>query len=42
MEIKCAKEDFYKNNLSKCKECRKVESRNGKFSKNDVLVLKIQ
>jgi hypothetical protein len=30
------RDQFYKNNLSKCKECIKTDSRNSKISKNDV------
>jgi NAD-dependent SIR2 family protein deacetylase len=30
------KENFYKNNLSKCKECKKYEVRASRISKNDV------
>lgn len=43
MNIKCYncgyfknKDEFYRNNLSKCKECKKSETRNSKISKNDV------
>lgn len=43
IKIKCdhcnifkKKDEFYKNNLSKCKECIKTDSRNSKISKNDV------
>lgn len=29
--------DFYKNCPTMCKNCRKLESRNNKFTKNEVL-----
>lgn len=29
--------EFYDNNYSMCKECKKMESRNNKFTKNEVL-----
>lgn len=43
MDFKCykcgivkSKKDFYKNNYNRCKECKRIESREGKISKNDV------
>lgn len=43
MELKCygcgvfkTKEEYYKNNYNRCKECKRKETRESKISKNDV------
>lgn len=48
-EMKCyycgnikKKNEFYKNNLSKCKNCKRDESRNNKIGKNDVFNMLIE
>lgn len=30
------KDEFYKNNYNRCKDCKRIESRESKISKNDV------
>lgn len=43
MDFKCyscgsikSKDEFYKNNYNRCKDCKRIESRESKISKNDI------